>query len=345
MSLQVTKTSFLLLLALLLCLGSVDAASKPKREDLKKQAAEHDADLQHRLQLKADERKGALNTTPAKPTKDTLSGKGEANTETQTTEIQAMVNALKPQTRKDLKKLAVAMQQEAQGVSNELRDNQELVAKDIAMLWQGAVEHSGSIRYAIEKLSRRDASGKPVENDRFVKRMIQSVANLGGVATSMITGTPTGLIGSSMVEDLLLEDPTANPALSRVTDADMVILAKEIEELQSKVIESYYRYRQAQERWKLAQEAESTLAKYLDASEKPEPAIINAKMVNSQPGSADPQSEIMQNMMNAIFDSTQRDQIQAKQAYIAARNELALISGPDALQALEQSRTASASNE
>lgn len=344
---KISKTSLLVMLALSLSVTPAFSASKAKREDLKRQAAENDADLQQRLKLKADERKGALNT--AKPDKKEITTVADPEAAANNKQ---MLQSLTPQTQSSLKKMASAMQLEAQGVSNELKDNQEVMAKDIAMLWQGAVEHSGSIRYAIEKLSRRDASGKPVDNDRFVRRMLQSVANLGGVATSMITGTPTGLIGSSMVEDLLLEDPTANPALSRVTDADMVILAKEIENLQSKVIESYYKYKQAQERWKLSQEAESTLAKYLDHAEKPgkTPLVLSpSSMVNNALGNPNAatqaqnaQNEIMQSMMSAMMDSAEQDEAQAKQAYIAARNDLALISGPDALQALEQSATASA---
>jgi hypothetical protein len=178
-------------------------------------------------------------------------------------QLAEMAQKLTPDARMDLNKLSEALHLEDRAIYNELRDDEEGAISDIGMLWQAAVERSGTIRYAIEKLSRRDATGKPVDSDSFTKRALQNLVHLGGVAGSMWTGTPAGLIGSGMIQDIMSGSPQ-DSALSKVTDADMVILAKEVEALQTEIIRLYYSYRHARERLELAEEASSAIGRYYD---------------------------------------------------------------------------------
>jgi hypothetical protein len=233
--------------------------------------------------------------------------------------IDETAQKLDPETRNTMNRLSDAIHTEDRAVYNDLRDEEELSMSDIGMLWQAAVERSGTIRYAIEKLSRRDATGKPVDNDSFSKRMIQNLVHLGGVAGTMWTGTPAGLIGSNMVQDLMAGNPQ-DSALSRVTDADMVILAKEIESLQSQLIQLYYNYRGAKERLALAQEASSTIAKYYDHA-------------STQQGTT---AETLQPLMQSMYDSAKQDEQSAQQEYNSSRTSLTMVVGPDAVAALEQ---------
>jgi hypothetical protein len=233
--------------------------------------------------------------------------------------IREAAQKLDPETQAGLNRLSDAVHQEDRAVYNDLRDEEESSFSDIGMLWEAAVERSSTIRYAIEKLSRRDATGKPVTNDSFSMRMLQSLVHLGGVAGTMWTGTPAGLIGSNMIQDLMSGNPQ-DSALSRVTDADMVILAKEVDTLQSKLIEQYYSYRHAQERLVLAREATSTIAKYYDHAS----ALTDSTSTTLQP------------LMQSIYDSSKQDEQNAQQAFGSARTELGLLVGPDALAALDQ---------
>jgi hypothetical protein len=236
--------------------------------------------------------------------------------------IEEAAKTLDPETRNTLNRLSQALHTEDRAVYNDLRDEEELAMSDIGMLWEAAVERSGTIRYAIEKLSRRDATGKPVENDNFSKRMLSSLVHLGGVAGTMWTGTPAGLIGSNMVDQLMSGNPQ-DSALSRVTDADMVILAKEIESLQSQLIQLYYNYRHAKERYTLAQEASSTLTKYYDHASAMQ----------------DSTAETLQPLLQSMYDSAKQDEQNALQAYNSSRSALSLVVGPDALAALDQPST------
>jgi len=234
---------------------------------------------------------------------------------------------LDPQTRMELNKLADSLHAEDKAVNNELRDDEELSITDIGMLWEAAVERSGTIRYAIEKLSRRDATGKPVDNDSFTKRVVQNMVHLGGVAGSMWTGTPAGLIGSNMVQELISGNPQ-DSALSRVTDADMVILAKEVEALQSQLIEQYYTYRQAQERLTMAREASTTIEKYYDHALK----------------TSSNTTDTLQPLMQSMLDNAKQEEQNALQNYNSTRSALSMVVGPDAIAALDQTRKKTSAN-
>lgn len=228
------------------------------------------------------------------------------------------------ETRKQLNQAADNIQREDQGIYNEVRDAEELALADIGMLWEAAVERSGTIRYAIEKLSRRDATGKPVEADNFSKRMIGSLVHLGGVAGSMWTGTPAGLIGSGMIQDMMAGSPT-DPALSRVTDADMVILAKEVEELQSQLITLYYDYKHATERLTLAKEALQVVERH-----------------GEKAGNSNSTAEALKPLMQSLVESSKQEVQNAEQNYNSCRVALSGLVGPAAITALEQSARQSA---
>lgn len=233
--------------------------------------------------------------------------------------IDEIAQKLTPEAQVELNKFSESLHLEDRAVFNELRDDEESAISDIGMLWQAAVERSGTIRYAIEKLSRRDATGKPVEEDNFTKRTLQSLVHMTGVATSMWSGTPAGLIGSNMIQDIMSGNPQES-ALSRVTDADMVLLAKEIEALQNEVIQLYYNYRHAKERLELASEATSTIGRYFDHAES---------KANLDP--------TLQPLMQSMYESMRHDAQNAQQAYNSAKTALALKVGPDAVAVLEQS--------
>ena len=170
-------------------------------------------------------------------------------------------------TQLDLKRLYQAIHESEHAVQNEVRDEEELSAKNLAMLWQAAVERSSTIRYAIEKLSRRDATGKPVAGDPMTKRVMQSIIHLGGVAGTIMTGSPVGVLGGGMVQELLQGDPQ-DPIKVRVSDADMLILAREVESLQSQLMTTYYTYVHKQQQYQLATEARQVLRGSFDKALK-----------------------------------------------------------------------------
>jgi hypothetical protein len=61
-------------------------------------------------------------------------------------------NTLPNNTQADLGKLYSAIHEAEHTINADVRDEEELSAKNLAMLWQAAVERSATIRYAIEKI-------------------------------------------------------------------------------------------------------------------------------------------------------------------------------------------------
>jgi hypothetical protein len=244
---------------------------------------------------------------------------------------------LAPEARQRLEKLNAAMHEMDRAVSNDLRDEEEQSTRNLALMWQAAVERSQTIRYAIEKLSRRDATGKPVSNDSLTKRMLQSIVHLGGVAGTLWTGTPAGLIGGSMVQDLIQGDPSDAALKVKVTDADMLILAKEVETLQQQLMTAYYTYQHRQQQVALTQEAYHTLKNAVDRAEKrllAEPSAQNGHQLKT-----------LMPLMESVLETSHRDAMAAQSALQQARTDLGLLVGEEAVTTLETQAQASISPE
>ncbi len=255
--------------------------------------------------------------------------------------------SLSPELRQEVEKLTQGLHREHQAIFNELRDDEELALNDITMLWQAAIERSGSIRFAIEKLSRRSATGQPVDQVSFTKRLFQNLTQLTGTAASIWTGTPAGVLGGGLVQDLMDGDPSVS-AMSRVTDADMLILAKEVERLQTSVIEAYYSYRHKEAQWKLARESKHNLGKYYAEQY----ALSTPEVISTDPAGSPEEiatasntpniNDALQPVLDALYNSILLQEENAHRHYISARDHLGLLVGGDALVALEKTRSQSA---
>lgn len=220
----------------------------------------------------------------------------------------------------------------------ELRDDDESALADVGMLWQTAIERSGTIRFAIEKLSRKNAVGDDPNDTSFAEQMVKQVARLGGVAGSMWTGTPAGLIGGNMVEELV-QDPEKRAAAAqmRVTDADMVLLAKEVEALQGELIQAYYTYRHANERLTTAHKAQEELARYeafipADA----QTALLPGEGAHQPSPTTTNPAALVAPLMASVVTQVNELSRQAQQGAISAREALILLVGSDAVTALDQ---------
>lgn len=233
--------------------------------------------------------------------------------------------------------LSDAVQWQHRSLYQELRDEDQAALADVGMLWQTAIERSGTIRFAIEKLSRKNAVGDDPTDSGFAQQMIKQVARLGGAAGSMWTGTPAGFIGGSMVEDLI-QTPGKQVAASqmRVTDADMVLLAKEVESLQADLIAAYYAYRHATQRLEAAHQAQEELGRY----ETLMPASVQAALLSEgdMPSQASRQlntialvTPLIASVVANVDDMTR----QAQQEVLSAKEALTLLVGSDAIQALD----------
>ncbi len=223
----------------------------------------------------------------------------------------------------------------------ELRDEDVSALADIGLLWQTAIERSGTIRFAIEKLSRKNAVGDDPNQEGFATQMVRSLARLGGAAGSMWTGTPAGLIGGDMVTDIVSDNGAATSPLTQVTDADMVLLAKEVESLQSELIDTYYGYRHARKRYSMAEAARDEILRYETVMNAPDATSASkgltglfGKKGTQRAGS--PEWAMVQPLIASVSESLGDDVIKAQQELLSAREALVLMVGNDAVATLEQ---------
>jgi hypothetical protein len=206
----------------------------------------------------------------------------------------------------------------------------------------------------LKKLSRRDASGKPVSGDPLSKRVLQSVIHLGGVAGTIWTGSPAGVLGGGLVQDLLNGDPR-NPLQAKVSDTDMLILAKAVDGLQTQLMTHYYQYLHYKQQWLLTEEANRVLRASFDKALKlhtdHSPETLSTLAVGASsvakknrllkptpitPVLDNASFSTIQPLMESLVDTASRDVLVARQAYNNAREGLGLLVGPDVLVVLDE---------
>ena len=120
-------------------------------------------------------------------------------------------------------------------------DYNEMLA-DLSLLWQGAAMKSDTIKFAIYKLSNPDQD-KPDES--AVKKVLSTIAGLStfiGAGTGNPIAASAALIGGNTLSIMSQDTKALNYKYTRVTDADMIILVRKVDELQQKVVDSYYDY-------------------------------------------------------------------------------------------------------
>ena len=208
--------------------------------------------------------------------------------------------------------------------SQELTEDQATDLSHLTLLWQSAVERSQSIRYAIDKLSSKDASGKAVKNDNATKKLLNSIAQIGGTAGTLLTGSPIGLISSAVASEAL---SPASPNQKPVTDADMVILAKAVEELQSELMEAYYDFEFQRESLTLS---EKLYQRFRVTFEQ------QRKALQTLSETATGASPYFLPLLESFLTQQQQEIQLTKQAYTRTKQRLALITGTPAVETLEQ---------
>ena len=143
-------------------------------------------------------------------------------------------------------------------IAYDLECEEQDMISDLSLLWQGAATQSDTINFALYKLANPDAD-KP--NKSTVKNMLKTVASMStlvgaGMSNPLLAGT--SLIGANVLGIMGQDTKALNYKYSKVTDADMIILIRKIEDLQQKTVDLYYDYMNAKEQLtqtaKLAQE-------------------------------------------------------------------------------------------
>lgn len=154
----------------------------------------------------------------------------------------------------DLTYADLSIKRISQEVAQELEYEEKEMLADLSLLWQGAAVQSDTINFALYKLANPDAD-KP--DEKSVKNVLKTIASMSTfVGASM--GSPiiagTSLIGGNIFGIMSQDTKALNYKYTRVTDADMIILIRKVEDLQQRAVDLYYDYMTAKRQLDFANE-------------------------------------------------------------------------------------------
>jgi len=221
-----------------------------------------------------------------------------------------------PDVKKNLSYADLDIKKIADEITDELSAEQEDILADLRELWQAAVERSETIKFAIYKLSAPE--GEKVDSNMMKKILspIASIAPMVGVNSGNAIAGSSAILGGGMLGSLLADDSQLQKTLTRVTDADLIILAKEIDDLQQKLVQLYYNY--------------ITAIKVLQFTDE----VVKNRSEHYQAAQNMPLEKL------AIADAFYREaldmQFKARQDLLSARSALEQVVGNDALVEIEK---------
>lgn len=140
----------------------------------------------------------------------------------------------------------------ANEVSQDLDVDMDDIMEDVKTLWVGAATRSETISYAMYKLANPD-SEKP--NQNVVRKIIKPVANLtsmAGIGVADPVLATSAMISGNIMGAMASDNNEINYKYSKVTDADMVILVRKIDDMQRTLTDKYCDYMSARKVLKMA---------------------------------------------------------------------------------------------
>ncbi len=145
-------------------------------------------------------------------------------------------------------------------ISKAIELDYNTMLEDLSLLWQGAAMKSDTIKFAIYKLSNPD---KDKPDDGAIKKVLTTIAGMStflGASSGNPIMAGSALIGGNMLGIMSEDTKALNYKYTKVSDADMIILIRKVDELQQKIVDIYYDYMTARMQYdmttKMVQEKE-----------------------------------------------------------------------------------------
>ena len=130
-------------------------------------------------------------------------------------------------------------------VAQDLEFEEQDMLSDLSLLWQGAAMQSDTINFALYKLANPDADKPDEKSIKNVLKTIASMSTLVGASMGSPILAGSSLIGGNILGIMTQDTKALNYKYTRVTDADMIILIRKIEDLQQNTVNLYYDYMSA----------------------------------------------------------------------------------------------------
>ncbi|MBP3924642.1 hypothetical protein J6E39_05310 [bacterium] len=136
----------------------------------------------------------------------------------------------------------LSMKQMSKEIAQDLILQEKDMMGDLSVLWQGAAKQSDTINFALYKLANPDED-KP--DEKSIKKVLTTIASMSTMVGAGM-GNPVmaagSLIGGNILGIMSQDTKALNYKYTKVTDADMIILVRKIEELQQRTVDLYYNY-------------------------------------------------------------------------------------------------------
>ena len=201
-------------------------------------------------------------------------------------------------------------------ISKEISLDEKEMMGDLTLLWQGAASKSDTISFALYKLSNPEED-KP--DEKSVKKVLLNIASLSTLVGAGM-GNPllaTGsMLGSSIFGIMSQDTKALNYKYTRVTDSDMIILIRKVEDLQQNTLNLYYDY--------------MTAKKLLELTDK----VVEQRKKNYD--AAQIQSKEVILVTDAYYRTALDDQAKARASFNAKRAALEQFVGNDVFTQFEQ---------
>ena len=168
----------------------------------------------------------------------------------------------------------LSIKQISKEVAQELQLDEEEMVGDLSLLWQGAATQSDTINFALYKLANPEED-KP--DEKSVKKVLSTIASMSTIVGASM-GSPvlaTGSIIGGNILGIMSQDTKAlNYKYTQVTDADMIILVRKVEDLQQKAVDLYYSYMTARKKLKMIEEMTAERKRIYDKSQESSREVI-----------------------------------------------------------------------
>lgn len=142
----------------------------------------------------------------------------------------------------DLTYADLSIKQISREVAADLELEQKDLVGDLSVLWQGAASQSDTINFALYKLANPDENKPDQKSVKKVLTTIASMSTLVGAGMGNPVLAAGSLIGGNVLGIMSQDTKALNYKYTKVTDADMIILVRKVEDLQQRTVNLYYDY-------------------------------------------------------------------------------------------------------
>lgn len=216
----------------------------------------------------------------------------------------------------DLTYADLSIKRMSKEISKEIELDEADMYEDLTLLWQGAAAKSDTISFALYKLSNPEED-KPKESS--VKKVLTTIASMStlvgaGVGNPLIAAG--SMLGSNVFGIMSQDTKALNYKYTKVTDADMILLIRKIEDLQQLTVDLYNDYMTSRKMLDMNTKIAEQRKRYYESAQSLSREIIL--------------------ITDAYYRSSLDEQMKARASFYSKRAALEQFVGTDVFQQFEE---------